>query len=143
MLHVPLYFHENSDMANPIYIWMVVTIQHHFLPHSWLFSRYLNSVNASFLVFSRFFHECQNQKAHVIQCYQAKCPTMYSLNQFFEGLNFINLSNPRNSRNLSTSKNQLYSIQMPALLTSKMANFGCSRGYKIIFQILHKTLHMY
>ena len=38
------------------------------IPYSWLFSRYLNSANASFSVFSWFyFHEWPTWKAHVSQ----------------------------------------------------------------------------
>ena len=91
-----------SIVHNLLITWWSVEIQ---ILYSWLFLRYLNSENASFSVFSQFyFHEWPTWKAYVMQCYQANCPTIYNLGIFFEGLNFTNLSNPRNSQNFSTLK---------------------------------------
>ena len=62
------------------------------LPYSWFFSRYLNSANGWFSVFSRFyFHEWVCQK--LVHCNGQLV--------FFEGLNF---TNDQHSWNLRTSK---------------------------------------
>ena len=46
----------------------------------------------------QFFTNGQPEK---IQCYQAKCPIIYSLGKIFESLNFTNLLNPRNLSTLN------------------------------------------
>ena len=108
------------------------------LPYSWLFSKYLNSANASFSVF--------HPEA---QCYQAKCPTLYSLGQFFESLNFTNLSNLRISRNLSTSKKPtIRQLRRPTGNQSescyvKRCTFKKSRAFvNVIIDIRFESVHV-
>ena len=68
------------------------------LPYSWLFSRYLNSANASFS-----FTNSQPEKLMLSS-------QIYSLGQFFEGSNFTNLSNPQNLWNLNTLGKTSYTV---------------------------------
>ena len=63
------------------------------ISYSWVFSRYLNSMNGRFSVFSQFFHECVYQKLNTAMD-----------SAFFKGLNFTNDQHPQNSWNLHTSK---------------------------------------
>ena len=63
------------------------------ISYSWVFSRYLNSMNGRFSVFLQFFHECVCQKLSTALD-----------SEFFKGLNFTNDQHPRNSWNLHTSK---------------------------------------
>ena len=74
---------------------VIYTIEHNVTNYRIVgFSRYLNSANASISVFSQFyFHEWPTWKAHMIQCYQAKCCIINILifGQFFWGLKFHKL----------------------------------------------------
>ena len=77
-----------------------------------LFSRYLNSANASFSVFHDFISRMANLKSSCDSpMLSSQMPyNIYSFGQYFEGFNFTNLSNPRDLWNLSTSKKQLYGV---------------------------------
>ena len=56
--------------------------------------------------------------------------TIYSLVQIFEGLNFTNLPNPRNSRNLSTSKKTNYTVLI--LVNSYDVSCTCKKDLSAI-----------
>ena len=60
---------------------------------------------------------------------QAKYPTVYSLGQFFEGLNFTDLSNSKNSWNLSTLKKTNYTVY------SFSVELCCSRGFSLLREV--------
>ena len=75
-----------------------------------------------FQFFTILFSWMANLKSHVIQCYQVKCPIINILIFWstFKGLNFTNLSNPQNLRNLSTSKQPTVHYRLFSKIQSHM-----------------------